>query len=72
MKVFSLVHFLIQIDRFKETLDELISISGLEIVYTNDTLLIVYFIYVCLHLYVILHIIKFFYKTIVIFLDKVF
>lgn len=72
MKVFSLVPFLIQIDRFKEILDELISISGLEIVYTDDTLLIVYFIYVCLQLYVIIHIIKFFYKTIVIFLDKVF
>lgn len=72
MKYFSLVPFLVQIDRFQLILDELISISGLDIVYTSDTLLILYFIYVFLHLYVIVHMIKFFYKTIVIFLDKVF
>lgn len=72
MKYFSLVPFLIQINRFQFILDELISISGLELVYSNDTLLILYFIYVFLHLYVIVHLIKFFYKMIVIFLDKVF
>lgn len=68
---FSLVPFFLRIDQFKAILDELIQLSNLVLVYSDDTLLICYLIYIVAYLIVVGFILRFFYKFIVIFLDKV-
>ncbi len=71
MKNVSFVPFLISIDQFKVILDEVISLSSLDLVYSNDVLLILYFIYLGMFLFCVVTFIRFVYKFIVIFLDKV-